>query len=180
MFLKFSQNSKENTCAWGSFSIKKCAKACNFIKKRLWNRCFPVNFVKFFKNNFFTEYLRQPHKMVKHTQTIRPLLPRNSLSVFDHFLVMALNWLRYFHSQNTQSLYENYPIMIISEDLSTSLIDTGYWELSKIIFLKYDLKMTVNVESWGLAERRKHDITDRRIYHLLTQCRSYISISMTN
>ena len=79
--------------------------------------------------------------MVKHTQTIRALLPINSLSVFDHFLVMALNWLRYFHSHNTQSLYENDPIMIISEDLSTSLIDAGYWELSKIIFLKYDLKI---------------------------------------
>ena len=23
------------------------AEACNFIKKRLWRRCFPVNFVKF-------------------------------------------------------------------------------------------------------------------------------------
>ena len=33
---------------------------------------------KFFK--------RQPHKMVKHTQTIRRLLPTNCLSVFDHFM----------------------------------------------------------------------------------------------
>ena len=27
-------------------------KACNFIKKRLWHRCFPVNFVKFLKTPF--------------------------------------------------------------------------------------------------------------------------------
>ena len=27
-------------------------KACNFIKKRLWHRCFPVNFANFFKNTF--------------------------------------------------------------------------------------------------------------------------------
>ena len=28
----------------------------------------------------------QPHQMVKHIQTIRRLLPANSLSVFDHFV----------------------------------------------------------------------------------------------
>ena len=27
--------------------------------------------------------------MVKHTQTIRPLLPSNCLSVFDHFVGLA-------------------------------------------------------------------------------------------
>ena len=32
----------------------------------------------------------QPHKIVKHTETIRRLLPRNCLSVFDHFVVLAL------------------------------------------------------------------------------------------
>ena len=33
---------------------------------------------------------RQPHKMVKHTQTIRWLLLMNCLSVFDHFVGLAL------------------------------------------------------------------------------------------
>ena len=28
------------------------------FKKRLWHRCFPVNFAKIFKNNFFTEHFR--------------------------------------------------------------------------------------------------------------------------
>ena len=32
--------------------------------------------------------------MVKHTQTIRRLLPTNCLSVFDHFLGLALKGLR--------------------------------------------------------------------------------------
>ena len=27
-------------------------EACNFIKKAIWHRCFPINFVKFFKNTF--------------------------------------------------------------------------------------------------------------------------------
>ena len=40
-------------------SIKKVLlKICNFIKKRLRRRCFPVNIAKFFKNPFFTEHLR--------------------------------------------------------------------------------------------------------------------------
>ena len=30
-------------------------KVCNFIKKRLQHRCFPVNIVKFFKNSFFNK-----------------------------------------------------------------------------------------------------------------------------
>ena len=31
-------------------------------------------------------FKRQPHKRVRHTQTIRRLLPTNFLSVFDHFV----------------------------------------------------------------------------------------------
>ena len=34
----------------------------------------------------FQPFKRQPDKMVKHTQTIRRLLPTNCLSVFDHFV----------------------------------------------------------------------------------------------
>ena len=30
----------------------------DFIKKRLWHRCFPVNFVKFLRTPFLTEHLR--------------------------------------------------------------------------------------------------------------------------
>ena len=29
---------------------------------------------------------RLPHKMVRHTQTIRRVLPKNCLSVLDHFV----------------------------------------------------------------------------------------------
>ena len=41
----------------------------------------------------------QPHKMVKHTQTIRQQ-PTNCLNVFDHFVVLALKGfktLKYFN-----------------------------------------------------------------------------------
>ena len=32
-------------------------QACNFIKKRYWQRCFPVNFAKILRTPFFIEHL---------------------------------------------------------------------------------------------------------------------------
>ena len=52
VFLEISPNSQENTYASVSFLIKLPA-CCNFLKKRLWHRCFPVNFVKFLRTPFF-------------------------------------------------------------------------------------------------------------------------------
>ena len=48
MFLKISQISQENTCTRVSFLIKL---------KRLWHRCFLVNFTKFLTTPFFIEHL---------------------------------------------------------------------------------------------------------------------------
>ena len=57
VFLEIFQNSQENTCARVSFLIK--LQACvTLLKKRLWHRCFPVNFAKFLRTPFFTEHLR--------------------------------------------------------------------------------------------------------------------------
>ena len=53
VLLKLSQNSQENTCARASFLIKLQASGCNFIKKRLWHRCFLVSFPKIFKVTYF-------------------------------------------------------------------------------------------------------------------------------
>ena len=46
VFVEISQNSQENTCA-----------RVSFLKKRLWHRCFPVNFVKFLRTSFLKEHL---------------------------------------------------------------------------------------------------------------------------
>ena len=43
-FLEISQNSQENTCAM--------LGPATLLKKRLWHRCFPVNFVKFLRTPF--------------------------------------------------------------------------------------------------------------------------------
>ena len=39
------------------FNKVRGLKFCNFIKKRLQHRCFPVKFVKFLRTPFFTEHL---------------------------------------------------------------------------------------------------------------------------
>ena len=56
LFLEFSQNSLENTCARISFLIK--LQASFLLKKRLWHVCFNVNFSKFLGTAFHTEHLR--------------------------------------------------------------------------------------------------------------------------
>ena len=57
MFLKVSQYSQKNTCVGVSFNKAADLKTYNFIKKRLRNRCFPVNIVKLLRTAFFIEHL---------------------------------------------------------------------------------------------------------------------------
>ena len=47
LFLEISQNSQESTGARASYLIKLQARLATLFKKRLWHRCFPVNFAKF-------------------------------------------------------------------------------------------------------------------------------------
>ena len=58
VFLEISQNWQESTSTRVSFWIKLHVEACNFLKKRLWYSCFPVNFVKFLRTPFFIGHLR--------------------------------------------------------------------------------------------------------------------------
>ena len=54
-----SKNSEESTCARVSFLIKLQALDSQFyLKKSLWHRCFPVNFVKFLRTQSFIQHLR--------------------------------------------------------------------------------------------------------------------------
>ena len=57
LFIEISQNSQENTFARVSFLLKLLKK---LLKKRLWHRCFPVNFAKFWRISFLIEHLRWP------------------------------------------------------------------------------------------------------------------------
>ena len=52
LLLQILQNSQENTCLRVSFLIKLQARPATLLKKRLWHRCFPVNFAKFVRATF--------------------------------------------------------------------------------------------------------------------------------
>ena len=49
---------------WSPFLIK-LQTFCNFIKKRLQQRCLPVKFVKFLRTHSFTEHIRWPLLMLE-------------------------------------------------------------------------------------------------------------------
>ena len=57
LFLEISQNPQENTCARDSFLIKLQAAGATLLKKRLWHRCFSMNFAKFSRKTFFIEHI---------------------------------------------------------------------------------------------------------------------------
>ena len=48
--------------------------------------------------------------MVKHTQTIRRLLPTNCLSVFDHFVKLALKVTSSYKYQSVCNIHQRYII----------------------------------------------------------------------
>ena len=58
MFLKTSKISQDNTWAGVFFNKGANLKACNFIKKRLQHRRFPVKFPNILKTSFLKEYLK--------------------------------------------------------------------------------------------------------------------------
>ena len=58
VFKEISQNSQENICDRVSFLIKLQPEPATLFKKRLWHRCFPVNFAKFLRTPFLTEHLQ--------------------------------------------------------------------------------------------------------------------------
>ena len=56
--LRISQNSEENTCARASFFNKVTdLRPATLLKKRIWHRHFPVNFVKFLRTPFLIGHL---------------------------------------------------------------------------------------------------------------------------
>ena len=58
VFSEVSQNSQETTCAWVFFNKSAGLRPAVLLKKRLWHRCFPVNFAKLPKILFLKEHLR--------------------------------------------------------------------------------------------------------------------------
>ena len=59
-------------------------RSATLLKKRLWRRCFLVNFAKFLRTTFFTEHLRWLLLPIFKYICVRLLLTRSSLELFAH------------------------------------------------------------------------------------------------
>ena len=46
------------------------AAPATLLKKRLWHRCFPVNFAKISKNTFFTEHLWATASIIRDSKVV--------------------------------------------------------------------------------------------------------------
>ena len=81
-------------------------KPCNFIKKRLQHRCFPVNIAKFLRTTFFTEHLRRLLLIVTAILSLYALIINNmrKLEPYSFFRTKFQT-----HCQGYQSFpYENH------------------------------------------------------------------------
>ena len=54
-FQNFRKNHRKTPCPSLFLNLMCGPETVNFIKKRLWHRCFPANFVKIFKNTYFED-----------------------------------------------------------------------------------------------------------------------------
>ena len=75
------------------FTAINNAKVHTFKAHIFLNKTRRITYVKV-KVTAFSLFKRQPHKMVKQIQTIRRLLQTKCLSVFDHFVALALKGLK--------------------------------------------------------------------------------------
>ena len=82
--------------------------------------------------NPFLPTPQKPHKRVKHTQAIRRQLPTNCLSVFDHYVGLALKGLKRLTPKSIKSKFYHYKPSPKKLNISTSLI---------YLALKHDLKL---------------------------------------
>ena len=121
VFLEISQNSHEITCARVSFLIKLQVWSATLLKKRLWHRCFPVNFVKFLRTPFFIEHLwwlllLYPVLVLKNSL-------KGSLLPCDDNLEIIMPW-RSLKPRKTSS-YNSIALSIAKEDADVSF---GHWK----------------------------------------------------
>ena len=69
VFLKILQCSQEKICI-GVFFKYADLETCNFIKKRLQRRFFPLKLAKFLRLSFFTEHVRQLLLEISHELSV--------------------------------------------------------------------------------------------------------------
>ena len=122
VFLEISQNSQEGTCARVSATL---------LKKRLWHRCFPMNFAKFLRTPFFTEHLRWLLLFFKpSTYFIYHLLPSFSLIGTKDLFLKFLDFISlsvWNIRKDPDSFLLRFNFTEIDVPLKGSLVHNPYW-----------------------------------------------------
>ena len=82
-FVKFT---RKHLCQSPFFNKVSALRPATLSKKKLWHRCFPVNFVEFLRTPFFTEHLRMTASVVsniftKRTSTFYSLRNTNDFTI---------------------------------------------------------------------------------------------------
>ena len=94
MFLEISQNSQENTCA-------------TLFKKRLWRRCFPVNFAKFLR----TPFLQNSSGRLLLNRTYSFFIVFFCVCFFFSFVITFTDWFllakNYFNTTTLRKVINN-------------------------------------------------------------------------
>ena len=138
------RNFAKFTCTRVSFLMKLQAWALKtLLKKRLWHRCFPVNFAKFLRTRFFTEHLWW--LLLCFTQFSTRIRWSRSLATSNLFLMC--NQLSSAHSisrfytetniSNRRSLFTNYSsVSIKSADEVKIIVDVEFHILFFFVKLK--------------------------------------------
>ena len=148
-FLEISRNSQENTSARVSVLIG--LRPATLLKKRLWQRCFPVNFAKFLRKRFlqntsgwlllihwffyiFLEKLREKGSSIIPSVSLQMLvsmlLPFECLTHFsfltflDIKLVFVVKWI--FQPFNVLKL------SMVSLQYSSNLFKVFFFKVSKV------------------------------------------------
>ena len=99
VFLKISQNSQENICAIVSFFNKVASpRPATLLKKRLWHRCFPVNFAKFLRTPFLQSTSGHCFWIAPDGKIPFSRLKSNEIKTFSEVIVILdFHWISSFY-----------------------------------------------------------------------------------
>ena len=109
-------------------------KACNFTKKRLQHRCFPVNIAKFLRRIFFIEHFQWLlFLMNPHSKGIRPWFRRFNLNILNYEIVTNIRFLlltlllQYWNSKKRKVIKLVEHILLFHKTLLTHVLHVWYF-----------------------------------------------------
>ena len=133
MFYKFHPG--KHLCQSLFFNKYADLRPATLLKKRLWHRCFPVNFVKFLRTPFYIDYLwylslelikRQSCYHIETSQLI--CCSANQLTDFYMVTTLTFNELMKKEQERKYFFEEKLKKETLSQDLETSRNRNSFWK----------------------------------------------------